>query len=224
MVAIPVISAAEGQGIMVDLANPTWGWRDIEGLIYPDTSAPATAPVIGTFIPGGIGGVKAYAYESNDLAYFSFHIPHDYAPGTDLYIHSHWGHNSATIGAPGIITFDYDITYAKGHHQQAFGTPVLVSTNELVINIASHPQYYHEITEGQLSTPGGSVGALLDTNEIEPDGVIAGTVRVNFPAGIFNATTPTGTAGAGVVYLFTMDLHYQSTNIGTKNRTPDFYG
>lgn len=40
----------------------------------------------------------------------------------------------------------------------------------------------------------------------------------------FDATTiPTITGGSGKPFCFYLDIHYQSTSIGTKQKSPDFY-
>ena len=54
---------------------------------------------------------------------------------------------------------------------------------------------------------------MLDTDLLEPDGVVL--MRVFLSANTM--------AGATDPFMHYCDLHYQSTGIGTKQKTPDFY-
>ena len=89
-----VFPKTSGIGIKVDENSPTFGWRDIVGQIVPrGTGTPAPA-----FTAFRGGRVMAYAFQANDIIdNITFHIPHDYVPGTDMYIHAHWGHNGTAI-------------------------------------------------------------------------------------------------------------------------------
>ena len=64
------------------------------------------------------------------------------------------------------------------------------------------------VAETQLS--GSGVG-LLNTSSLEIDGVILTRVKLS-----------ANNSGVQPFLLF-CDIHYQSTNIGTKNRAPNFY-
>jgi hypothetical protein len=142
-----------------------------------------------------------------------FHIPHDYVPGTDLYIHHHWSHNGTAIS--GTFALTYYVTYAKGHAQGVFSTEKEILSSTAITDIAQIPRYSHQITEHQLSRTGGGT-ALLDSNLLEVDGVIGVNLTVQ---GI-----PTITGGSpNEPFIFFIDIHYQSTGIGTKNKSPDFW-
>lgn len=198
-----------GKGIRVDTTTPTFGWHDIIGLLLPDQQG-ANAPTLAAFIGGN---VRRFAFSATDKADCEFHIPHDYAAGTDLYIHAHWSHNGTAIS--GNLVLSFSSTYAKGHNQAAFGAEKTVTLTYATVDIATTPRYQHRIDEVQLSTSGGSA-TLLDTDLLEPDGVIG----VNLTA----TTIPTITGGApNEPFIFFVDVHYQSTGIPTKQRAPDFY-
>ena len=67
----------------------------------------------------------------------------------------------------------------------------------------------------QLSNNGGT-GGLIDTSLIEPDGLLL----VNFTLN----TLPTITGGTTAeAFIHAIDIHYQSTGIGTKNKAAGFY-
>jgi len=84
------------------------------------------------------------------------------------------------------------------------------------VNIATTPRYIHRVDEVQLSSAGGST-TLLDTSLIEIDGIIL--------CGVIFTTIPTITGGSpNEPFLFRTDIHYQSSNIGTKAKASPFYG
>ena len=204
------LSKSPSAGIKIDTNTPTYGWRDIIGDITPDDAGAGSAVLD---IWRG-GSYRAYFYAANDRIDMIYHIPHDYVAGTDLFLHLHWGHHGTAISGQLVVTMG--MTYAKGHNQANFPAekaPVLtVSTPD----IATVPQYRHRIDEIQISTTGGSA-TLINTADLEPDGLILTSAIVT--------TIPTITGGAerDLPAFFTLDVHYQSTNIGTKQRTPDFY-
>lgn len=203
-----VAPKASGTGVKIDPASPDWGWRDMLGGVHIATSGP-NRPTLQTFR----GNIEAYGFAAGEVANFVYHVPHDYALGTDLHLHLHWAHNGTAIS--GSLVTDAYLSYAKGHDQAGF--PVEVAPQIIVStpNIATIPQYRHRVDEIQISTSGGSA-TMLDTDDIEPDGIIL--------LQIDTSTIPTITGGTvAEVFLFTADVHYQSTGLPTKNKAPDFY-
>jgi hypothetical protein len=204
------IPKTSGLGIKVDsTGTPTFGWRDLIGDITPKTSG-AGAPTLAAFRGGNTRG---FFYSAGDDGDCVFHVPHDYVPGSDLYLHLHWAHNGTAIS--GSLVVDYYITYAKGHDQAAFAAEVNRTLTVSTPNIATIPQYRHRVDETQISAA-SPAASQLDSDNIEVDGLIL----VHF-----NATTiPTITGGTtNEPVFFTLDIHYQSTNIGTKAKAPDFW-
>jgi len=191
-----VLPKTTNKGIMVDTETPTFGWRDITGEITVRGSG-ANNPAWANFITN----INAYQFDVNAEAWLTFHVPHDYVPGSEIFIHTHW---AITNTSTSNVTWGFDASYAKGYAQQAFAA----TTNKTVATAGSGVANYHIISEVQLSTGGGTLGG----NTIEVDGLIL--VRVYLSA---NA--------AGVdPFMFTADLHYQSTNMATKGRNgPGFY-
>lgn len=200
-----ILPKEKGYGIKVDLDNATFGWRDLLGEIRT-RGVGATDPNDATYI----GGIKAYEFAVNDEAWMNFHIPHDYVNGTDIYFHFHWSHDSTTVTG-GSTTWMAEVTYAKGHNQEAFITPITANTTQ----DASLTQYQHMISEVQLSslTPNSN---QFNTSNIEPDGLIM--VRV-----YLYANDITDSSAVPDPFLHFADIHYQTTSIGTKSRFPDFW-
>jgi hypothetical protein len=201
-----IVSKASGEGIKVDTITPTFGWRDLTGLVTI-RGIGSTDPSFNVFR----NNIRQQQFSVNDECFLEFHMPHDYAPGTDIYIHPHWSHNSAVVTG-GSVTWTCESTYSKGHNQAAFPASVLIDCTQN----ASTTQYQHMVSESQASTAGGGA-ALLNTTNLEVDGVIL--VRVYLKT---NAITVSG-GGVPEPFLHFVDIHYQSSNISTKAKAPNFY-
>jgi len=204
-----VINKASGKGIKVDTTSPTYPWAAIPGQLAIDaagTNAPTQAAFIG-------GSVRRWAFSAGDKADFEFPIPHDYAPGTDIFVRVHWAHNGTTTVGSFIGTFVY--TYAKAHNQAIFAAEKTVSCTYATVNIATTPRYQHRIEDTALSSAGGSA-SLLDNALLEPDGVIG----MNYT----QTTIPTITGGSpNEPFVLLVNIMYQSTGIGTKQKEIPFY-
>lgn len=204
-----VIGKASGTGIKLDTSTPTWGWRDLTGALH----ARATGPSVPSFAQ--YAGTSVYQYQFSNATtqelFVEFHVLHDFVPGSDVYIHAHWSQTTVDTGgaasAPGAAKWSFDVLYSKGHNQQAF--PGTVTTVH-VTQTASSTVRQHMIAEVQLSTSGAIGG-----NTLETDGVIL--VRIwRDPADAADTLNQ-------APFLHFCDLHYQSTNVGTKNKAPNFY-
>lgn len=197
----PVMSHFKGDGIKLNTEDPVFGWHDLVSPITIDTGAATGKPTFATLV----GNIKKYQFKVGDSTYHSFHLPHDYLPGSDLYIHVHWTHNSQIVTG-GSTTWSFEATYAKGYNQAQFNTPSTVSATQTVINTP----LTHQIAEVQLSSVSG-IGGKLDSNNIETDGLLF--VRTNLTD---------STIGVDPFMMF-CDIHYQSTGRPTKNRNHDFW-
>jgi hypothetical protein len=203
-----VFDQASGNGVQLDPSSPAFGWHDIIGAIRPDPLG-ANSPTLSTYQ----GSVRDFAYSATDKIDMVFHLPHDYVEGTDLYLHIHWSHIGTAISGSFII--DYDVTYAKGHNQANFATPVSPTQTISTPNIGTVPQYRHRTDEFQLSAA-SPTATQLDTDDIEVDGIVLVTLTVD--------TIPTITGGStNEPFIHTLDMHYQSTGIPTAQRSPSFY-
>lgn len=199
MIILPKGSA---DGIKCDTAAPTFAWHDLFGDIAI-RGVGGTDPTFAVYR----GNLRGFQFTVNDEVWNSFHVPHDYAPGTDIYIHAHWSHISTTVTS-GSATWGFDVSYAKGHDQAAFSATV----NPTVAQAASTTQYQHMIAEVQLSAASPSA-TQIDTDNIEVDGLIM--VRTYLSANTINGTPKP--------FLHFVDIHYQSRDVGTKQKSPPFY-
>jgi hypothetical protein len=201
-----ILPKTSGEGIQVDTATPSFAWRDKEGT-YVYNTAGLNAPSIAAFRGGSCRALKFIA---NDRIDVQIHWPHDYVMGTDAYMHVHWLHNGTAI--TGNASFRLDYTYAKGHNQADFPAEKQQTITYATTNIATTPQYRHRIEEIVISSNGGS-GTLIDRALFEPDGVLMVSVTLT--------SLPTITAGD--LFIPFIDLHYQGTEIGTKQKSPPFW-
>lgn len=196
-----------GTGIKVDsLGTPTFGWHDIIGNLHVDEDDVNRASYAVYR-----GGLKSRQFGTSSEAFVDFHIPHDYLSGSDIFIHVHWSHIS-TLVTGGSVTWGFETIYSKGHDQGAFSSPILIT----VAQNASTVQYRHMIAETAASVSGGSANQL-NTGNIEPDGVILTRIYLDS-----NDITVSG-GGVPDPFVHYVDIHYQSTNVATKQRIPDFW-
>jgi len=196
-----------GVGIKIDTDAPDFPWRDLIGLIiYKDVGV--GSPLMTTY-RGNVRDVNFAAGDDYDL---KFHIDHDWVPGKDCFIHMHWSHNGTDVS--GSLVINYYVTYAKGHNQSPFHAGKNITQTIASLSIANTPQYQARIDEVQLSSSGGSA-TTIDTDLIEPDGLIL----IHFDV----TTIPTITGGSGKPFIHFVDVHCQSTGVGTKQKAPDFY-
>lgn len=211
-----IVPKTAGKGIQVDPAAPTFPWHDILGCI--------TVRGIGANDPDWAvfrDTIRQYRWANGSMreAWNTYHIPHDYVPGTDLHIHVHWEQNvvdtGGPAGVPGNVKWYFDMSYAKGH-----GTPggaadpfnAIITTS--VVQQASTTQYGHMIAEVQITNVGGDA-SHIDVARIEPDGLLK--TRFYRDSGDAEDTLDQDP------FVGFVDLHYQTSNLGTKQKSPNFY-
>jgi hypothetical protein len=201
-----VLPKTSGIGIRLEPASPTFGWRDILGPLHIKSPG-AADPTLAAYQ----GNISQYRFAVNNEMWFEFHVPHDYVPASDVFFHVHWSHNLATVTG-GNVTFGWNVSYAKGHNQAVFPAEV----NPTLVAAASTTQYQHLISEVQLSAASPGV-AEIDSALIEPDGLFLARFYLSA-----NAITVSG-GGVPNPFVHFVDIHYQSTCLGTKQKAPNFY-
>lgn len=181
-------------------------WADLIGKVEVRNNA--QAPTMSNYF----GDASWYEWlcnsagNANTYFYFSYHLPHDYIPGTNLFFHVHHSVNVASL--TGNIYFQVQAFYGKS------GSLLNSSTATTTITQAVQPQYQHVVSETQLSNVGGT-GGLLDTSLIETDGLLFVILRVQ------NNNANYTLSNKGALYVHQADIHYLST-IGTKNKVAPF--
>jgi hypothetical protein len=208
-----IIHKDSTSGIQVDTSSPTYPWRDLLGDQFSKNTG-GTKPLLTTYNVD----IDAWQFSDGDEAFLTYHIPHDYVLGTDIHLHIHWSQNNA--GATGgTIDFKYFAIYAKAYNQVSgstfTSTPKTDTFSSIDINDGDSGlhQYQQFLTEVVISAA-TATGALFDRDDFEPDGVIELTLEMD-------ANNLTGTPSDPFIHY--VDIHYQSTGIGTKDKAPDFY-
>lgn len=181
-------------------------WRDLEGPIRPRETG-AGRPTLTTWRTP----IQEYVFAANDIAEQAYHMPHDWVPGSDLYLHVHWSHTGTNISGQLVMNFAW--TYAKGHQQSVFPAATTFVMTLSSTNITTYPQYQHNISEFQFSAS-SPTATQIDTDNLQVDGLIIGQFKPT--------TIPTVTGGSFFVHY--IDIHYESTNDGTQLKSPPFDG
>lgn len=184
-----------------------FGWRDITAPIEVRGVA-ATDP---SWTRIAATNFWTYAFAVNDFVWQCFHIGHDILPNSDIYLHTHWFPSDATSGD---VTFQFDYMYARGFNQEAFdpalaNSPLTNSGTITVTQAAPGVAYKHMVAE---------TAAITLPTLTEPDGIVY--IRMGR---IANPQSPINEY-AGTCFVLTNDIHYQSTNLATINKAPNFYG
>jgi len=219
-----IVPKTSGKGIKVDTASPTFGWRDLLGDIKTRPAAGGGAAALPDYVAYR-GSIYGYRFGTNapnnheHEAFVEYHIPHDYVPGSDLFLHLHWSQivvdTGGAAGVPGVSEWFWDVTYAKGYGTAGGAAdPFIAPITTTCTQQGSTTQYGHMICEVQLSatTPSAS---QLDSDNIEVDGLLL--VRVYRDPGSANDTLDQDT------FVHFCDVHYQSTNMATKDKNTPFY-
>lgn len=201
-----MVPKTQNKGIRTDsLGTPSYSWRDLTGVLRLDEvggGKPSWTTYSGSF--------RQLKFAVNDQAFFTYHLLHDYVIGTPIYIHAHWSHNS-TIVTGGSVTWGFELSAAQGHDQGAFTAPITIN----VVQNASTTQYRHLIAEVLCGDTGGA-GGTLNLSIMEPDTLIIGRIYL-----VANNLTSSGAVPDP--FLHEVDLHIQTTVVGTKQKAPPFW-
>lgn len=185
-------TVVEGEG---ELIGSDFGWRDLEGPI----DVRGTGANDPTWSAIGATGFHAYKFAIGDECWFNFHVPHDYVPGSNFHIHTHWLADGTNAN---IVKWSWDLAYSDGYATGVF--PFATPTTVTAESAAAGTAYTHMITETVAITGTG----------VEVDGIIMAHIT---------RVTNGGTDNTDGIFLLTSDIHYQSTGLATKNRNKDFY-
>ena len=193
-----VLADTSGEGIRLgDADTSSFGWRDITSSIEVRGVA-ATDP---SWEQVDATGFYAYNFGVGDKVWMTYHIPHDIVPNADIHLHAHWFPDGTNANP---VKWQFTYAYAKGFNQQAFplGSPTVVTVEQASPEV----QYQHMVAETVAQTVAGLS---------EPDGMI----HV-----IIERITNGATENTDGIFMLTSDIHYQSTNMTTINKAPNFYG
>jgi len=175
------------------------GWRDMVGQIVVRRAAGAGVPV---YEQMGSSIFYGYRFAVGDDVQVIYHIDHDYAVGTPIFLHAHWCKNGTNVQP---VRWEIAWTYAHGHQRGVFNIAGAASTSTVTQTPAS-PAWTHQIAE---------IGTGINpTGGFEVDGLLIAN---------FKRVTNGGTNNTDNIYLLFGDCHYQADRFSTKNKSPDFY-
>lgn len=194
--------------------NAGRGFNDIIGDQFSKNTG-ATKPSLTAYN----GAVSAWQFGNGDEAMISYHVPHDYIPGTDIHLHVHWSQTSATLTG-GTLDFVYTAIYAKGHNQSSgstfTSTPITGTFSSIDVNDGAGGlnQYQHHLTEVTISGA-SATAALFDRDDIEPDGVIELTIEMD-------ANNLTDSVSVLDPFIHFVDIHFETDTIMTNEKAAPF--
>lgn len=211
-----VVPKTLGAGILVDTASPTFGWRNLLGSIVVET--------VGVNSPDWVvyrGAIQQYRMTNGHAReiWVNFSLPHDYVPGTDVFIGVNW--SQATVdtggpaGVPGTAVWGFDVSYSQG-----YGTPggagdpfnAVLTTSQT--QQGSTTQYGHMTAESAMTVAGGSA-TLIDSARL----VVGGDFLIRVYCDSADALHTLDQDP----FLHFVHLKYQSTNMATKTKNSPFY-
>lgn len=181
------------------VAKQPSGWADILGdIVIKGSGAQDPSWTILT------GGISAYSFSATAIreAQVVFHIGHDYQPGGDVLLHTHW---TTTGTNTGVCRWGFEYTIAKGHNQSS-GSVFPATTTVYAEQAASGTALKHMVTE---------ISSSVTLTNVEPDSLIL--VRV------FRDATHANDTLTDAAFLLKADAHYETDRVCTLNRTPNFY-
>lgn len=173
-------------------------WKDNIVPFHASRLAGIDEPDLETFQ----GDINAFAFDASvvEEVLLSFHIDHDYAPGTKVYPHIHW---SPSDTGTGTVRWGIEYTFAA-RDTGAFGSTTTVYLEQA----GSGTAFKHQVVEF------GDSDAFVITAPGVDSVVMMRVFR--------DATHANDTYTSDAFGLF-VDLHYQASFIGTPNKASDFY-
>jgi hypothetical protein len=194
-------SQFEADGTLVFNGNATV-WDDLRILIGNLTRPGASDPSWVTYAPNG-GAISTYLLEfaKNNWATFTTQMPHNYLPGSDIYVHIHWTpgtrgneENGKTVG----WKIEYTWTDINGN----FADMASLDLSDA----CDGTDHKHQMTpDVVISGSGMTISSMLLCNILRTD---TGT----------DDTWASSTSGQ-LPLLLEVDFHYEIDTIGSRQRT-----
>jgi len=204
-----VVPSEINKGIKVNGGSNTVSIMDLKGILIIDRVG-VNAPSLEVYKTG----IEDFAYASGDKQRWRMHVEHWDQIGGDKYLHAHIRHNGTAISGDLVITFD--ICHNYGHSRPGSPDPIQIVQTVASADIATKMSQYDTLIEDILMAQSGGGAGLIDSDNWLPDDDILITMTVT--------TLPTITGGTtNRVFIPYCDIHCGSTNVGTKNRAPDFW-
>ena len=191
-----VVDDANGRSYQTPRSAQHTGWTDYLTSISSGKVGAANTPTWSAFGPSG--NLFAYSFGVDDYIMLAgFHANHDIKQGSKVYPHCHWCTDGTDTG---VVDWELEYTFAKGHDQEAFPAPTVVTVSQA----ASGTAWQHMIAEV-------SVGDAFTAPEV--DSLVLMRLK---------RASSSPTNGDTVFGLF-VDLHVEIERAGTLNKSPSFY-
>lgn len=209
------------QGNLVHGQAPTWNastaqfensvlvWKDLIGTFDVRSGGGATPYTIYQYDTAG----NFWEYATTDgvnkisQAFLSYHVPHDWLPGTDMFIHLHLSTTATTTNTCAFVV-------RAGVAQSGSSIPELTTIGTITKTFAgANDIRRHYVVEIPLTGIG-----LIDLNDMDIDSIIF--VQLYYQRG----ANGDNMGNTEKTFLHFMDIHYQGdgTLTGTVNRVAPF--
>jgi len=172
----------------------SFGWRDLR-MAVTGAATGGGAPAQTLFGPSPV--IKQTSFGIGDSVYLACHVDHDILEGSTVYPHVHWSTSGTQVAS---VKWQLSYTFAAGHNTANFPAPTVITVEQAAHGTA----WRHMITEHP-------------TGFVVPD--IDSILLFELKRITNGATNNTNT-----VFGLFVDLHYQTGQYATKNRTPNFFG
>jgi hypothetical protein len=175
-------------------------WRDINlgaaMLSLPVATQPDEVEIVDE--AAGNTGIYTWGFAVNELVSGVFEMQHDYAEGTDITFHVHWGGNAAPTGTD-YVKWQLDYTIVRDDN-------TINAATSLVVETAYDTQY--EWIRSSFAAITGSTG-----------GVDGGDIKIGDQFFFFfKRIAAVGDAYAGDALVATLGLHYQVNTMGSRQQ------
>lgn len=170
-----------------------FGWSDLRMSVTASATGSGT-PVLRAFGPSA--NIKQLRFGIGDSVYLSAHFSHDILLGSTVFIHTHWTTDGVDVND---VKWEVNYTWAEGFNTDNFPSEITIDLEEAAAGTA----WRHMITEDTV----GFVTPDIDT-------ILLCELKRVTNGGVEN--------GDQVFGLF-VDIHYQIGQVGTPNRTPNFW-
>jgi len=162
-----------------------------------------------------------YAYSCRNSGttdvFLLYHINHDWAIGTSMYLHLH--HSTNATNETGRTVWNVYSNYAKRGSAFA-GTEVTGPVITYQYQGATD-QYRHIVTEVLFAQSGGGT-YQIDTANLDVDTIVI--VRLSRTVGGTSQGFTDNIGSSTSHFIFTADIHYQADKLGTINKAAPFNG
>jgi hypothetical protein len=145
---------------------------------------------------GNPTGIYTWGFAVNELVSGVFEMQHDYAEGTDITFHIHWGGNDAPTGVDNV---QWQLTYTITRDDNTINAPTTIT-----VETAYDTQY--EWIRSNFAAIDGSTG-----------GVDGGNIHIGDQFFFYlKRIAAVGDAYGGDALVATLGLHYQVNTLGSR--------